>query len=89
MSFLLNDLNSNFFFFFFIAFKWLNILYIHLQMENIFIEKTKYFIFILISPLFFSGLMLYDVIWPQYDIGDVLQTSDALELVVLTRILQK
>ena len=33
--------------------------------------------------------MLYDVIWPQYDIGDVLQTSDALELVVLTRILQK
>ena len=32
-------------------------MYIFLQMENIFIEKTTYLIFILISPLFFSRLM--------------------------------
>ena len=63
--------------------------FVHSFANGKYIEKTKYLIFILITQLFFSVLMLYDVIWPQYDIGDVLQTSDALELVVLTRILQK
>ena len=36
--------------------------FVHSFANGKYIEKTKYFIFILISPLFFSGLMLYDVI---------------------------